>query len=351
MVLLVSEENLRRVVAENVSKISRFSADYKSNENEVRRTLVEPVLEALDWNVRSLEDVRSELKTEDGQRLDYMLRKRGKDVLVVEVKAQKEKLENYLNQLVVYCSNLGVSFGIITNGATWILFKAFEEGVKGRDRIVFSLDTLTDSTSAGKLLRISKERIDELGLLKEQMLTFQEVWDQAIQNPEFIANALQPRVSELLMEKKDAVGFRDEDLRMFLAERVSELIGNVGLFPSKQPKQKTESRAGSKGTMWIGDVSYPFRTFKEIIVNTAEWLIRNGHFDRTKMPIQLGPTRYLVNTTDDNPEGNRMISPKRLSNGFFLETNASSFDCERWARKLLGIFGLDEGRLRVVRRD
>lgn len=86
-VVLIIEENLRWVIAENRTKISEFGSDYQSNESEVRRTLMEPVLEALGWNVTSSEDVRSELVTEGKQRLDYMLRKKGKDLLIVETKA------------------------------------------------------------------------------------------------------------------------------------------------------------------------------------------------------------------------------------------------------------------------
>ena len=112
----------------------------------------------------------------------------------------------------MYCSNLGVSFGVITDGAVWILFKAFEEGVKGRDRILFRVDTMSDEVRTAKLLRISKERIDELGLLKEQMIAFQEVWDQIGDNPEFIVGALQPRVSEISENKEGKIGFRDDDL-------------------------------------------------------------------------------------------------------------------------------------------
>ena len=347
----MSEEALRRVLAENTSKISQYSDEYKANENEVRRTLVEPVLEALGWNIRSLEDVRSEFRTEDGQILDYMLRKKGSDILVVEVKAQREKLENHLSQLAIYCTNLGISFGVITDGAMWILFKTFEEGVKGKDRIVFSVDTRTDYTSAGKLMRISKERIDELGFLKEQMLTFQEVWDQVVESPDFLVSVLQPQFSELLMEKKDAVKFREEDLRMFLQERVAYILGITDVTPITPPKIKSEGRSGPKGTMWIGDVSFPIKAYRDIIVNTAEWLIRGGYLDKSMVPMQLGRKRYLINSSRIHPEGNSMFGPKRLSNGMYVETHASRYDCERWARKLLSACGLKEDLLRVERSD
>lgn len=347
----MSEDVLRRVLVENAKKISEHSTEYKANENEVRRTLVEPVLDALGWNTRSLEDVRSEFLAEDGQILDYMLRKKGRDILVVEVKAQREKLENHLNQLAVYCTTLGVSFGVITDGSIWILFKTFEEGVKGKDRIVFSVDTRTDTTSVGKLMRISKERIDELGLLKEQMLTFQEVWDQVIESPDFLVNALQPRFSELLMEKKDAVSFQDTDLRMFLQERVIDILGITDMATSASSEVRSEKRTGSKGTMWLGDESYPIKAYRDIIVNTSEWLIRNGHLDRSLVPIELGSKRYLINTSKTHPEGNDMFGPKRLSNGMYVETNASSYDCERWARKLLSVCGLKEELLTIRRKD
>lgn len=152
----MAEENLRSAIAQSLSKITKFGSEYKSNESEVGRTLVEPVLEALGWNVSSLEDVRSEVRTEDGHFLDYMLRKKGKELLVLEAKSQSANLEKHLNQLAIYCSQMGISFGVITDGATWILFKAFEEGVKGKDRIVFSVDITKDDTNVRKLLRLSR---------------------------------------------------------------------------------------------------------------------------------------------------------------------------------------------------
>ena len=347
----MAEDNLRRVIAENTTKITKFASEYQSNESAVQRTLVEPILEALGWNVKSLEDVRTELVTEDKQRLDYMLRKKGKDLLVVEAKAQRVTLENHLNQLAVYCTNLGVSFGVITNGKTWILFKAFEEGVRGRDRIVFTLDTTKEDANISKLLRISKERIEELGLLKEQMLTFQEIWDQIISNPDVIVGALRPRVAQLLENQEGNLEFQEEDLTMFLRERVEEVFRTSSPQTRKPPRKTPEPRTGEKGTMWIDETSYPIRKYNEIIVNTAEWLIKSGHLSHVNVPIQLGPTRYLVNATRANPKGKSMVSPKKLSNGLYLETNASGYDCERWARKLMNAVGLDESLLRVVRSE
>jgi predicted type IV restriction endonuclease len=111
------EERLRSIIFENNQKVTRYSEEYAKNESAVRSTLVEPILNTLGWNTHTLDDVRQEVRTEDGKYLDYVLRMKGKDLLVVETKNQGENLEKHLSQLALYCTSMGIPFGVITNGS------------------------------------------------------------------------------------------------------------------------------------------------------------------------------------------------------------------------------------------
>lgn len=181
------------------------------------------------------------------------------------------------------------------------------------------------------------------------MLTFQEVWDTVVEDPDFIVEALEPRVAQLLQDKKKTVGFQRENLAIFLREQVEDLIRGISTPISRPEKRLPPGKAGPKGTMWIDAKSYPIRRYKDILITIVEWLIESGHLSSAVAPIQLGPTRFLLNTNRSHPEGKLMRSPKKLSNGLYLETNASSYACERWARKIMGACGIDDTRLRVER--
>jgi len=88
--------------------------------------------------------------------------------------------------------------------------------------------------------------------------------------------------------------------------------------------------------------------WNEILWVTAEWLIKQGKLNPEDAPISAGRKRYLVNAEPAHPTGRLFVSPKKLSNGLFVELNYSADRCVAMAKKLLEWAGMDEKDLTVL---
>ena len=72
------------------------------------------------------------------------------------------------------------------------------------------------------------------------------------------------------------------------------------------------------------------------LLETAEELIAAGRLSRARCPVVIGPRskRYLIHSKPKHPNGKKFFRPKELSNGLWLETNASK-ERNRWFAKKL----------------
>ena len=154
---------------------------YLSNEQAVRDTLINPILNELGWNTKSLKFVVPNAPNEDGKIPDYVLLKNGKQMLVVEAKNVSIELSDskIINQIASYCYNPGIKFGVLTNGEKWLLFNTFQANPS--ERIVWKLSLLKDGIQdvIRKLSCIAYEYIEQTEQLssiihKDEL--FEETW-------------------------------------------------------------------------------------------------------------------------------------------------------------------------------
>lgn len=169
-------ESIMRVLR----KINAHRRLYESNEEAVKQHLIGEILRTLGWEWDNPEEVRPKSRTEEN-RADYALILGGDIVAYVEAKnlgVNIEKREDPLRQLAKYCFNMGVRYGILTNGAVWIGVKAFEVGSSLRERILVTVNLLDEPPmkAALKMSLFSKSRILEMerisSLLKALELSF-----------------------------------------------------------------------------------------------------------------------------------------------------------------------------------
>ena len=170
-------EGLRDTVSEVVLKIHTHRELYLRNEEAVKQHLIGHIFRSLGWEWDNPFEVRPEEKTKDG-RADYALILDGNVFAYVEAKnlgVNIIKNEKPLRQLGRYCFNTGVKYGILTNGAVWIVLKAFEEGSSLSERILLrvNLENEPIERSALKLSLLSKNRIHELEKLSTLLKAFE----------------------------------------------------------------------------------------------------------------------------------------------------------------------------------
>jgi len=99
--------------------------------------------------------------------------------------------------------------------------------------------------------------------------------------------------------------------------------------------------------MTIGSDTYEIRYSYDILVNTAEWLIKEDKLRKENCPIVSGHKRNLVNIQPKHRYEDNFRAPKRLSNGLYIETHYSTTSCITNARKLLERCGYSKNILEL----
>lgn len=141
--------------------------DYLKGEYAVREQLINPILNSIGWLIHNPKFVKHNITTEDGDIPDYTLYKDKVHVLIIEAKNLSIDINNskIIDQLERYCRNQSTDFGVLTNGANWLLYKTFQK--ERKDRIVWKLDLLNDSIEEIKL-KLKDLSYENIELLNER---------------------------------------------------------------------------------------------------------------------------------------------------------------------------------------
>jgi hypothetical protein len=113
-------------IREVVEKIRRFQ-DRNLGEQNTKASLIEPILEALGWDIRDPDEVHREFKpTTPDKPVDYCLTLLRKPRLLVEAKGLGEALTDrkWIGQILGYAAVAGVEWCVLTDGNEYRFFNA-----------------------------------------------------------------------------------------------------------------------------------------------------------------------------------------------------------------------------------
>ncbi len=118
-------------MAERLKEIIQIIRDSdnigSANEMGIRQAAVLPLLDALGWDTRNLEEVIPEYIV--GQnRVDYCLAAKGDGKVFIEAKAAREDLDLHREQLLRYAFQSGIPLAVLTNGLKWSFYLPLREG-------------------------------------------------------------------------------------------------------------------------------------------------------------------------------------------------------------------------------
>ena len=140
------------------------------NELETCASLVEPVLRALGWEVEDVEEVARQYRGESGGNpVDYALLVRREPILLVEVKALLERLDDrrHGNQIMGYSGMSGVEWIVLTNGDEYRIYNALAK-VRIDEKLLRTVRVSEGTPQVEQILRllakneIKTKRIDAM---------------------------------------------------------------------------------------------------------------------------------------------------------------------------------------------
>jgi hypothetical protein len=335
-----------------VEKIKKFRSLYEQNEMAVRDQIVNPVLRNLGWDPENPEEVQPNVSTEEGVP-DYSLIKDGKKILFVEAKKLSVDIEEreVIRQLAKYSFSEGTKYGVLTNGAVWVLIRSFEEGTTLTERIVWKTDLENEELPSviRKITTISKTNIEHIEVLVKKVQILDEIWQSLLEEPEEMIKGLMPVVKSIITQGYPDYQFEDTEIEDLLKERVKEIISGASEeeTPSERPIEPISWRGESPRKMKLKGEVFELRNSFEILVNTANWLIKNGKLRPSDCPIGFGGKRNLINKEPKHKYGGDFRAPKKLSNELWIETHHSTADCINYAKRLLKRFGVPSDILMI----
>lgn len=150
-------------------------------ETPTRTIIIDPLLEALGWDVRDPDEVELEYPTVDGKSVDYALKLNKNPVMLVEAKALGDSLEDVkaVTQVVGYAANNGIVWCILTNGVLWRVYRSVEK-CPAPEKLMFEVNIDPDAPGAlsveqlaRQMWRFSREEMARgtLDALGEQVFT------------------------------------------------------------------------------------------------------------------------------------------------------------------------------------
>jgi predicted type IV restriction endonuclease len=235
---------LLETIREIAAKIRKFQ-DRKLGEQSTKASLIEPVLEALGWDIRDPDEVQHEFKrTSKANPVDYALCILREPRLLVEAKGLGESLadEKWVHQVLSYATVAGVGWCILTNGDEYRFYNVTAPvGAEEKLFCTIRLSASQENEVAGTLNLISRSNmegkipLDELWSIhfvdrrvKAVLLRMQETKDKGL------VRLIRKRSPELTA-KKIVESLRRLDIRIALP---SAATGG-----SLQPSRKLLSRS------------------------------------------------------------------------------------------------------------
>lgn len=161
-------------------KLDRHRKEYLK-EYPTRTIFIDPLLQALGWDVRDPDEVQLEYPTIDGRSVDYAPKVNRRPVLFIEAKPLNDPLADVksITQVVGYAANAGIEWCILTNGITYKVYRSTEKA-EAPDKLLFEV-SIDPKESEGRsvqqiaqqLARFSRDAMEQgvLDKIGEQVFT------------------------------------------------------------------------------------------------------------------------------------------------------------------------------------
>ena len=255
-------DKLIRVIEAVQSKLANLRKR-SLKETPTRTIIVDPLLEALGWDVRDPDEVQLEYPTVDGKSVDYALLINQTPVLLVEAKALDDPLNDVkaITQVVGYAANDGVVWCVLTNGIIWKVYRSVEQ-CPAPDKLMFevSLDPregegIPIEQNARQMWRFSRDEMAKgtLDAIGEKTFTdgkVRKAMDGIMRDaPRTLLNLVRSAAADEQLAPQQI----KESLARIWAENLAATPSAVGDLSIRKGEEKEQTSRRSRGATraWI----------------------------------------------------------------------------------------------------
>ena len=299
------------------SRINEHRSVLQGNEAQTRLSLIDPLLRALGWDTADPALVRPEYVV-GGRRADYaLMNAQGEVVVFLEAKNLGEQLANHRSQVVAYASELGIRFPALTNGNEWEVYDN-SQLVPIEQRLVLNV-SIANADSAKCALQF-------LLLWRPNMASGHPI-----------------EASEPILGTGPAAAAIATP-----AETSAPTVPDEGWITLRNLRPEAGTRPPTEVQLPNGETKQ-LTTWKSLLLEIAEWLIRDGVLTAAKCPIPGGQStaHYSINTQPEHANGAKFFAPENLSNGLLLIATGSSQAITSRCRAIMEYLGKDPAAIHV----
>ena len=281
-------------------RIREHGTTLSQNEYRTRLALIDPILNALGWDVSDPVFVTPEYQAGNG-RADYaLLGPDGKPRAFIEAKRLNEPLESHQDQVFKYTWDQKLFYAGLTDGNRWIV-EDVTAAFSGRD---------------GRLLDLTISRETPYQCALRLLL----IW-----RPTFAAGqptkANEPVLATL--PRLESTPKTSEPVITTVEPPISPTPPPTGWIsvdvyePSKHDQLPKVRLPDKKETQ--------LRHWYELLVEVSEWLVRIGHLSADTCPVPGAVKgKSMINSVPLHDNGTEIYYPHKLSNGLFLNRQGNS---------------------------
>jgi len=315
-------ENLLNAIRGVQRKIKSRRTYYSGDEERTTRGLVDPILNALGWDIHNPDLVEHQSRL-DSKRVDIALLHEKKRIALIDAKKLGTRLDNHIDQLRDYWSRYTTKTAILTDGKIWQIYRPLLLGRSFSESKLFEIKLGEDADSAriaaSQLGKLARDGIDQQLELEEWHLILNEAWNKhEVVLLDKIGKSLHRFFKKQINNDKVPI----KSVRAFLHEKMGVEIQNTAQV-TRPRKPKIQS--------------FEVKNNTEALIKVVEWLVENRYLTCDDCPIKRGgrSNYLLIHSKEQHPDWSPFSQKKNLPNGFFIDTHGDSKEMIRLAKMLL----------------
>lgn len=231
--------------------------DQINTEEATKNAFVMPFIQILGFDIFNPTEVIPEsicdIGTKKGEKIDYLIKKDGEPILIIECKNWKENADAHNSQLHRYYHVSKARFGVLTNGHTYNFFADLERPNIMDEKPFFTLDLANITDSSLKILSnftkqsYNLENILDSAEALKYIKAIRNEFEKELQNPsDEIVKLLVSRFFEKPLTAPRMAAFREYTKKAFsnsinesINFRLKNALNITETIPSKTAEQTT----------------------------------------------------------------------------------------------------------------
>ena len=355
---MVSREELDALKEE----LERARTQEPPSEASTKLAIVNPILNQLGWDTRDTLKFRVEEPVGSRNKKKFidiaLCSPSGNKLVLIEVKATTEKLEDHVEQLMSYAFFEGAKFSVLTNGFNWWLYLPKEDGEPENrcfaklnlkqdslDQLVEDFDTFLRYENLTSIPSQAEERAKhalEAKLNSESLNNeLPRIWRKLLQNPtQEIIDIIEDYVYTEIRLRPSG-----DQISQFLVCQTSvqpNLTQNKPYSPVRKKTQRNTPFDKPVAFSLFGK-KHPARSWRDVWLGVVEelYILHSEKFNQVVGSIR-GKRSYIEISYDS------LRSPRRIKNSiFWAEAHGNSDSMKSRSHNLLEFFGYQKTDLEI----